>query len=284
MHNLELIEDAVRFIRNRVSSTPRVGIILGTGLSGFAEELTEKQEIPYRRIPNFVESTVAGHAGKLVFGLLEGLPVVMMAGRFHYYEGYTLQEVTFPVRVLKYLGVERMLITNVSGALRPELKAGDILIVKDHINLLPSNPLRGPNDERIGARFPDMTQVYDKEIIVLAEQIARLNNINVHTGVYVSMPGPSLETPAERKFLQIIGADVVGMSTVPEVIVCKHMGLPVNVFSIISNELNLETSMEEVIAVAKSGEPRLRTLIKSILAGVMRLVGKLNHITHCLIN
>lgn len=268
MHNLESIEDAVRFIRSRVSSQPKVGIILGTGLSGFAEELTEKQEIPYRRIPNFVESTVAGHPGKLVFGVLEGVPVVMMAGRFHFYEGYTLQEVTFPVRVMKYLGVERMMITNVSGALRPEYKEGDILIVKDHINLLPANPLRGPNDERIGPRFPDMTQVYDKTIIERAEEIGKTNQIKIHTGVYVSMPGPSLETPAERRFLQIIGADAVGMSTVPEVVVCKHMGLPVNVFSIISNELNKETTMEEVIAVAKSGEPNLRSLIKSILAGV----------------
>lgn len=268
MHNLELIEDAVRFIRTRVSSTPKVGIILGTGLSGFAEELTEKQEIPYRRIPNFVESTVAGHPGKLVFGLLQGIPVVMMAGRFHFYEGYSLQEVTFPVRVLKYLGVERMLITNVSGALRDEYKEGDILIVKDHINLLPSNPLRGPNDERIGPRFPDMTHVYDTDVIARAQSVGQANDFKIHTGVYVSMPGPSLETPAERKFLQIIGADAVGMSTVPEVIVCKHMGLPVNVFSIISNELNKETTMEEVIAVAKAGEPNLRSLIKSILSPV----------------
>lgn len=273
MHNLELIDDAVRFIRARVSSHPKVGIILGTGLSGFAEELTDRQEIPYRRIPHFVESTVAGHAGKLVFGLLEGIPVVMMAGRFHYYEGYSLQEVTFPVRVLKHLGVERMMITNVSGALRPEYKAGDIMVVRDHINLLPANPLRGPNDERIGPRFPDMTQVYDNEIIKRAEEIGKEQSINIHTGVYVSMPGPSLETPAERKFLQIIGADAVGMSTVPEVIVCKHMGLPVNVFSIISNELHMETSMEEVIAVAKSGEPRLKALIKSILTGLIEKQG-----------
>jgi len=273
MHKLELIDDAVRFIRARVSISPRVGIILGTGLSGFAEELTEKQEIPYRRIPHFVESTVAGHPGKLVFGFLDGIPVVMMAGRFHYYEGYTLPEVTFPVRVLKYLGVERMMITNVSGALRQEYKEGDILIVKDHINLLPSNPLRGPNDERIGPRFPDMTQAYDQEIISKAEQLGRSTNLKVHTGVYVSMPGPSLETKAERRFLQIIGADAVGMSTVPEVIVCKHMGLPVNVFSIISNELNKETSMEEVIAVAKSGEPNLRRLIKGLLPAVNEIRG-----------
>lgn len=267
MHRLEQIEEAVRFIRTRTELNPKVGIILGTGLSGFSDELTGRQEIPYRRIPHFVESTVKGHAGKLVFGLLDHVPVVMMAGRFHYYEGYSLDEVTFPVRVLRYLGVERMFITNVSGALRPEFRVGDILAVRDHINLLPSNPLRGPNDDRIGPRFPDMINTYDEGILEKAREAAKALDITMYTGVYISVPGPSLETKAERIFFQHIGADAVGMSTVPEVIVCKHMNLPVNVFSIISNEFNVETSAEEVISVAQAFEGRLRNLIKSILAG-----------------
>lgn len=267
MHRLEQIEEAVRFIRTRTELNPKVGIILGTGLSGFSDELAGRHEIPYRRIPHFVESTVKGHAGKLVFGLLENVPVVMMAGRFHYYEGYSLDEVTFPVRVLRYLGVERMIITNVSGALRPEFRVGDILAVRDHINLIPSNPLRGPNDDRIGPRFPDMINTYDEGILEKAREAAKELNIPMHTGIYISVPGPSLETKAERIFFQHIGADAVGMSTVPEVIVCKHMSLPVNVFSIISNEFNVETSAEEVISVAQASEGRLRNLLKYILAG-----------------
>ncbi|MEP7268711.1 MAG: purine-nucleoside phosphorylase [Saprospiraceae bacterium] len=265
MHVLEAIEESVRFIKARINTVPKLGIVLGTGLSGFAEELTEKQEIPYRVIPHFVQSTVAGHAGKLVFGHLDGMPTVMMAGRFHYYEGYSLPEVTFPIRVMKHLGVERMIITNVSGSLQPEFKAGDILLVTDHINLLPSNPLRGINDERLGPRFPDLTNTYDLGMIAKARTIANNNKIPVREGVYVAVPGPSLETKAERIFLQKIGADAVGMSTVPEVIVCKHMSLPVNVFSIISNEFNVETSVEEVIEVAAQSESKLRTLIKELL-------------------
>mgnify|MGYP001005135864 CR=1 FL=1 len=265
MHTFELIEEAVRFIQARVSLKPKVGIVLGTGLSGFSDELTNKQEIPYRLIPHFVESTVAGHAGKLVFGMLENTPVVMMAGRFHYYEGYTLNEVTFPIRVMKFLGVDRMIITNVSGSLQERFKAGDLLLVNDHINLLPSSPLRGPNDERMGSRFPDMMQVYDRSINQKGLAFAQANGIKVHEGVYVATQGPNLETKAERIFFQRIGGDAVGMSTVPEVIVCKHMSLPVNVFSIISNEFNVETSIEEVISVAKASEANLRLLIKGVL-------------------
>ncbi len=271
MHKLEAIEESVRFIKARVNITPSIGIVLGTGLSGFTEELKDRQEIPYRVIPHFVKSTVAGHAGKLVFGYLDHIPVVMMAGRFHYYEGYSLAEVTFPMRVLKYLGIGRMLITNVSGGLQEHFKAGDILSVKDHINMIPSNPLRGPNDERLGPRFPDMTNTYDSTILKAAIKQSQLLGLRMHEGVYVAVPGPSLETKAERIFLQKIGADAVGMSTVPEVIVCKHMGLPVNVFSIISNEFNVETSIEEVIAVARSGEHNLRKLIRSILLDIARI-------------
>lgn len=262
----ETVEESVRFIKARVSITPQIGIVLGTGLSGFADELTDKQEIPYRLIPHFVQSTVAGHAGKLVFGKLHGIPTVMMAGRFHYYEGYSLQEVTFPIRVLKFLGVERMIITNVSGSLQPHFKAGDILVVNDHINLIPSNPLRGANDERLGPRFPDLVEAYDQKIIKTAKSIAEIEKITIHEGVYVALAGPSLETKSERIFLQRIGGDAVGMSTVPEVIVCNHMSVPVNVFSIISNEFNVVTSIEEVIGVAKQSEGRLRTLIKNILS------------------
>ncbi|MBK6392921.1 MAG: purine-nucleoside phosphorylase [Saprospiraceae bacterium] len=265
MHRLEDIEESVRFIKARITISPEVGIVLGTGLSGFAEELTEKQEIPYRAIPHFVESTVKGHAGKLVFGYLGQIPMVMMAGRFHYYEGYSLSEVTFPIRVLKYLGVQRMIITNVSGSLNEALRAGDILLIHDHINLLPSNPLRGPNDERIGPRFPDMTHTYDQTLLQKGLAVATALGIRAQTGVYVAVPGPSLETKSERCYLQKIGADAVGMSTVPEVIVCRHMGLAVNVFSVISNEFNVETSIEEVISVARSAESNLRALIKGIL-------------------
>ncbi|MEP7322364.1 MAG: purine-nucleoside phosphorylase [Saprospiraceae bacterium] len=265
MHILESIEEAVKFIQARVNFKPDIGIVLGTWLNGFTDELTSKLEIPYRVIPRFVESTVAGNAGKLVFGYLGELKVVLMAGRFHYYEGYSLPEVTFPIRVLKHLGVNRMIITNVSGSLDESFKAGDIMVVNDHINLIPSNPLRGPNDERLGKRLPDMTNVYDREIISKAHEKASLHGIRLHEGVYVAMPGPSLETKAERVFLKMIGGHAVGMSTVPEVIVCKHMGLPVNVFSIISNEFNVETSIEEVISTAKSSESNLRLLIRSVL-------------------
>ncbi len=265
MHKLGAVEESIRFIKGRVNINPRVGIVLGTGLGAFVNELRDKIEIPYRVIPHFVESTVAGHAGKLVFGYIGDLPVVMMAGRFHYYEGYSLSEVTFPIRVLKHLGISRMFITNVSGSLQTHFKAGDLLLVNDHINMLPVNPLRGPNDERLGPRFPDMTHTYDLAVIEKAVQKCKEFGLRAHQGVYVAVPGPSLETKAERIFLQRIGADAVGMSTVPEVIVCKHMSLPVNVFSMISNEFNVETSIEEVMAVAQSGEYNLRQLIKSLL-------------------
>jgi purine-nucleoside phosphorylase len=271
MHELESIQEAVRFIHARISAVPTCGLVLGTGMSSFADQLSERQEIPYRLIPHFVESTVVGHAGKLVFGKLNGLSLVIMAGRYHYYEGYSLQEVTFPIRVMKYLGIERLIITNIAGGLQPRLKAGDLLIIEDHINLIPSNPLRGIYDARLGTRFPDLTNAYDIAINRMASEWLDKQLIRYHKGVYVAVAGPSLETKAERLYLQKIGGDAVGVSTVPEVIVCKQMRIPVNAFSIISNELSAETSVEEVNQIAKETAPRLSQLLHFLLAEIALL-------------
>ena len=264
------IEEAIAYIREYTDFKPQYGIVLGTGLGNLTDDLLIACEIDYKDIPHFPISTVQSHKGKLIFAYLAGRPVVVMAGRFHYYEGYSMQQVTFPIRVLKFLGIETIIITNVSGSTNAHMEAGDIVLVKDHINLHAENPLRGENDERLGVRFPDMKNTYDKILISKALQIAKENNIKIHLGVYLSWQGPNLETPAEYRFINTIGADLVGMSTVPEVLVAKHSDLKIMVISIVSNkcfpiEEIKETTVEDVIAIANTAEPKMRLIIKEIL-------------------
>ena len=263
------IDETVRFIRTKTSAAPMIGIILGTGLGALAKEIVHDVVIDYAEIPHFPVSTVESHHGKLIFGTLSGKPVVAMQGRFHYYEGYTLKQITFPVRVMKFLGVKTLLISNAAGALNQAFGRGDIMVMSDHINLLGDNPLIGRNDETLGPRFPDMSEPYSQRLITVAEQIARELQIKVKKGVYVAMQGPNLETRSEYRFLRTIGADAVGMSTVPEVIVAIHMGMSVFGVSIITDECFPDTlkpiTLEEVIAVANTAEPKMTAILKEMV-------------------
>lgn len=264
------IQEAVAFIRSQTTFQPRTGIILGTGLGNFTEDIRIEASIDYRDIPHFARSTVESHAGKLIFGYAGSHPVVVMAGRFHYYEGWTMQEVTFPVRILKFLGIERLILTNASGGVNPHLQAGDLVVVRDHINLLPEHPLRGPNDERLGPRFPDMKDTYDADLRSKALESARKNNIRAIEGVYSALQGPNLETPAEYTMLHRLGSDCTGMSSVPEVLVARHMDLPVLMISLVSNvsfppAVIRYTTLDDVIAAAHTAEPKLRLLIHQLL-------------------
>lgn len=261
------IHEALVFLRQRTGFQPRTGIVLGTGLDGLAGEVETVAEIPYAGIPHFARSTVQSHAGKLVFGRLGARPVVVMAGRFHWYEGWTMQQVVFPVRVLKFLGIENLILTNASGGVNPHLRAGDLVVVRDHINLLPDNPLRGPNDERLGPRFPDLSKCYDAGLRARALAIAQRHGIRAIEGVYSALPGPNLETPAEYAMLRGLGSDCTGMSSVPEVLAARHMGLPVLLLSLVTNvsfppAVIRETSVEDVIAAARAAEPGLRKIIQ----------------------
>ncbi|MEL6636304.1 MAG: purine-nucleoside phosphorylase [Bacteroidota bacterium] len=264
------VQESLAYLRQRVALKPRYGIILGTGLGNLTDEIDIEAEIPYGEIPHFPVSTVQSHRGKLLFGTLAGQAIVAMAGRFHYYEGYSMQQVTFPVRVLHGLGIERLLISNVSGSTNAGIEAGDIVFIRDHINLQPENPLRGPNDERLGPRFPDLLHTYDRALNARALTIAAAHDIRAHEGVYVALQGPNLETPAEYQFLHRIGGDVVGMSTVPEVLVARHMALPIFVLSVVSNkcyppeEIRV-TTVESVIALAKEVEPKMRKIVVELL-------------------
>ncbi|MEL7020628.1 MAG: purine-nucleoside phosphorylase [Bacteroidota bacterium] len=264
------IQTAIDYLRTQTDWQPEIGIILGTGLGALADEIQKVASVPYHQIPYFASSTVQSHKGELIFGTLAGRKVVAMAGRFHYYEGYSMQQVTFPVRVMKFLGIKQIIISNVAGSTSQHIFPGDIVFVKDHINLQPENPLRGANDERLGVRFPDMMQVYDTEMNQRALAIGMANGIRCHEGVYVGLQGPNLETPAEYNFLHIIGGDLVGMSTVPEVIVARHSGLKIFVLSVISNqcypkEIIKETTVEEVIALANTTAPKMCLIVKSLL-------------------
>lgn len=266
----EQIQEAVAFIRSKTDFQPRSGIVLGTGLGHLTDEIAVETAIEYAEIPHFVRSTVESHQGRLVFGSIEGHPVAVMSGRFHWYEGWTMQQVVFPVRVLKFLGIERLLLTNASGGVNPHLRAGDIVVVRDHINLLPDNPLRGPNDERVGARFPDLLNTYDPDLRKTVLDLARAHGIRAQEGVYSALPGPNLETPAEYDMLRRLGSDCTGMSSVPEVLAAKHLNLPVLLLSLVSNvsfppAVIRETSLEDVIAVAAEAEPKLRFLVKALL-------------------
>lgn len=269
---LEKIKEAYEYIQSQTSVKPTVGIILGTGLGGLVKEIEIVDEIEYKDIPHFPLSTVQSHSGKLIFGNLGGKSVVAMQGRFHFYEGYTMQECTFPVRVMKFLGIERLFLSNASGGVNPDYEIGEIMIVNDHINLFPAHPLIGKNFDELGPRFPDMSQPYDHGMIELAQQIAKEENIKVSTGVYAGLTGPTLETPAEYKYVRIIGADTVGMSTVPEVIVARHMDIPCFAISIIT-DLGVpghiqEVSVEDVIAVANAKEPSMTIIMRELISRV----------------
>lgn len=264
------IQETIQALRQQTDFQPQFGIILGTGLGNLVDDIDIVTSISYADIPHFPVSTVESHAGKLIFGYLNRQAVVVMAGRFHYYEGYSMQELTFPVRVLKALGIQRLVISNVSGGTNENFRAGDIVFLKDHIYLQPEHPLRGHNDERLGPRFPDMSNVYDRQLNQKALQIAAQNNIRAHEGVYVCLSGPSLETAAEYVFINKIGGDMVGMSTIPEVIVAVHAQLPVFVLSVISNQayppsVIKETTIEEVVALGKEVEPKMRLIVKEML-------------------
>ncbi len=264
------IQESIQYLKDRCTLQPRFGIILGTGLGKLTEEIEIIAEIPYSEIPHFPVSTVESHQGKLIFGLLAGQAVVAMAGRFHYYEGYSMKQVTFPVRVMKFLGIERLIISNAAGSTNAAMLPGDMVFVRDHINMQPENPLRGVNDERLGPRFPDLLHAYDRTLNASALQIAKSYGFPAHEGVYLGLQGPNLETPAEYQFIHRIGADLVGMSTVPEVLVARHMGLPIFVVSVVSNlcyplEAIKETTLEEVIAVVGKAEPRIRKVVVELI-------------------
>jgi purine-nucleoside phosphorylase len=267
----EQIQAAHQFILPKIGDfQPELGIVLGTGLGNLTHEMEVLHTIPYREIPHFPISTVESHAGNLVFGLLAGKKVVAMSGRFHYYEGYTMQQVTFPIRVLKALGIKNLIISNAAGSTSPHIKAGDLVFIKDHINLQPENPLRGVNDERLGVRFPDMLPTYRKDWNAAALAIAEAQGTRAHEGVYVALQGPNLETPAEYVYLHRIGGDVVGMSSVPEVLVARHGEIPVFMVSVISNqsyppEIIKETTLAEVIATVERTEPKLTRLLCTLL-------------------
>ena len=263
------IREASQAIAGRVKTKPTVGIILGTGLGGLTEDIEPEALIPYEDIPHFPQPTVASHAGRLVCGRLGGEPVIAMEGRFHFYEGYSMKEVTFPVRVLRDLGAHTLVISNASGGMNPQYRKGDIVIIEDHVNLMGDNPLVGPNDDRLGPRFPDMCEPYDRDLIELASRVALEEGIRTHTGVYVAVAGPNLETRAEYRFLRAIGCDNVGMSTVPEVLVAVHAGMRVLGLSIVTDiclpDALAPAKIEEIIAVANEADKKLRTIVRRVV-------------------
>lgn len=270
---IEKIQETTNFIQRNAPFTPEFGIILGTGLGGLANEIDLKYELPYHLIPNFPVSTVESHKGRLIFGYLGNRPVVAMQGRFHYYEGYTMQQITFPIRVMKALGIKKLFISNAAGSTCEHLHKGDLMILADHINLQPDNPLRGKNYDELGPRFPDMSQPYDPELIRRALTISEKYNYRCFTGVYASVPGPNLETIAEYTYLNRIGADAVGMSTVPEVLVAVHANIPTFAISVITDEgfppeRVKMVSLEDVIAIAGEAEPRMTHILKELIAEI----------------
>jgi len=270
---LENIQNTTQYIKSRIGDfEPEVGIILGTGLGALVNEVEVEKQLMYSNIPDFPISTLEFHSGKLIFGMLAGKKIVAMQGRLHYYEGYSMQQITFPVRVMKMLGIKTLLVSNASGALNTAFKKGDLMVIEDHINLQPANPLLGRNESELGPRFPDMSEPYRHDLIEKALAIAKANNIVCHKGVYVAVTGPNLETRAEYKYLRIIGGDAVGMSTAPEVIVANHMGLPVFAISVLTDEGFPEVlkpvSVEEILAVAREAEPKMTLILKNLIAGL----------------
>jgi len=269
---LRQLEETVDFLKTQYNGIPTVGIVLGSGLGNFIEEIEVEKEVAYVDIPHFPVSTVEGHKGKLVFGKLNGKTVVAMAGRFHFYEGYSAQDVVFPIRVMKTIGVETLLLSNAAGGVNTSFKVGDIMIIKDHVSFFTPNPLIGKNVAELGPRFPDMSEPYKKELIKKAKTIAAKNNFDIKEGVYVAVTGPTFETRAEYKLIQIVGGDVVGMSTVQESIVANHMGMQVFAISVITDlgireEDNIITH-EEVLHAAKEAEPKMALLFKELVAAI----------------
>ncbi len=269
-HRLELVEEAVAAIRRRWSGQVQAGVVLGTGLGELAQEIEAEAVIDYEDLPHFPTSTTVSHAGRLVCGKLAGVTVAAMEGRFHAYEGYSHHQITFPVRVIQALGAKLLIVSNACGGMNPHYRGGDIMVIDDHINLMNGNPLIGVNDDRLGPRFPDMSAPYDAELIDLALEIARRENFVAHRGVYVAVTGPNLETRAEYRFLRMIGADVVGMSTVPEVLVAAHAGLRVLGLSIVTDmclpDALKPAELEHILATAAEGAPKLRKIVLGVLA------------------
>lgn len=265
----EQVQQTVEYIKNKTGFTPEYGVILGSGLGSFTDDIKIEHTLPYNEIPNFPVSTVEGHKGALVFGTIGDKKVVAMQGRFHYYEGYDMKQVTFPVRVMKYIGVTKLVVSNASGGVNPNYKVGSIVLIKDHINMLPEHPLRGKNDERFGPRFVNMSEPYSQKMITKAKELAKELNIEVQDGVYLGLQGPTFETLAEYRMVKALGGDCVGMSTVPEVIVARHMNLETFGLSVITdmgNEEAIETiTHEEVLEAAREAEPHVRQLIKQLI-------------------
>ncbi|MBL4657708.1 MAG: purine-nucleoside phosphorylase [Flavobacteriales bacterium] len=269
---LQKIKETVEYIQSKVEEKPEVGIVLGTGLGGLVGEIEINLAIPYEELPNFPVSTVQGHSGKLIFGKLGAKNIVAMQGRFHYYEGYTFQELAIPIRVMKFLGIQTLFVSNACGGVNPDFEIGDLMILDDHVNLLPGNPLLGPNIDELGPRFPDMSEPYDRGMIAKAKEIGDANGISLQTGTYAVVSGPCLETPAEYRYIFNTGADAVGMSTVPEVITARHMGIPVFAMSIITDlgvpGRIVEVTHEDVQRVAEEAEPKMTLIMKELIASI----------------
>ncbi len=266
---LEKINQTADYLRSKVADMPETAIILGTGLGSLVDHITDKLYIPYKEIPNFPVSTVEGHSGNLIFGMLGGKRVMAMQGRFHYYEGYDMKQVTFPVRVMQVLGVKTLLVSNAAGGMNKEFKVGDVMVITDHINLFPENPLRGKNYEEWGPRFPAMTEAYSKKLVALADKIGQEQGLRLMHGVYVGTPGPTFETPAEYEYFRVIGGDAVGMSTVPEVIVANNGGMTVFGLSVITDlggkDITDVPSHEEVQLAAVKAQPTVVALMKTLV-------------------
>ena len=272
----ERAEHATRIIRSRISVEPRIAIVLGSGLGGFADDFDEAVAIPYEDIPGFMRSTAQGHAGRLVIGKVDSIPVLAMQGRVHYYEGYSLEEVTFPIRVFNLLGIKTLVLTNAAGGINVQLTQGALMVISDHLNLMGVNPLRGPNDERFGPRFPDMTAVYSPELQALVIEESKAINVEVRRGIYGALSGPSYETPAEIHLLRNLGADAVGMSTVPEAIVARHMGIEVLGISCITNMAagisDEPINHEEVMATGDRVRATFTELLQRVIGAINRRV------------
>ncbi len=266
---LESIKQTADYLKSKITEIPNTAIILGTGLGELANEITDKVEIPYTEIPNFPVSTVEGHSGKLILGMLGTKKVLAMQGRFHFYEGYNMKQVTFPIRVFKALGIEYLFVSNAAGGMNPSFDVGDIMLIEDHINMFPEHPLHGKNHEELGTRFPDMSEAYNKELRLMAMEVAKEKNIKLQHGVYVGVSGPTFETPAEYNFFRVIGGDAVGMSTVPEVIVANHAKMKVLAFSIITDlgviGKIVEVTHEEVQEAAKIAQPKMAEIMRTIV-------------------
>lgn len=263
------IKETAAFIKNIIQDTPDFAIVLGSGLGKLKDEVQPIHILEYKDIPNFPQTTVAGHGGQLIYGILEGKKVLIMSGRFHYYEGHSIETVVFPVRVFHLIGIKNLLLSNACGGVNPEFRVADIVILKDHINMMPEHPLRGKNIEELGPRFVDMSEPYNKKMISIAERTASENNIRIHQGIYVALQGPTFETPAEYGMIKAIGGDMVGMSTVPEVIVARHMDMDVFCISVITDlggpDIALAVSHEEVLNAANKAMPKVITVVKGLV-------------------